>query len=178
MNIRAAGLNDITSIYTLVAEHADRGDVLPRTLASIRDSVGDWIVVDQGGQIVGCASLLAYTSELAEVRSLAVHDQCKGNGFGAAILQALIVEAQRRNIPTLFALTRAVPFFQRAGFVIGDKARFPEKIWRDCVLCPVREECDETAVVLELESVPHLVNTDPKEPVKAVSGNLPKYNED
>lgn len=158
MNIRAARSSDVLGIYKLVAEHAHRGDVLPRNLESIRDSVDDWIVIEDVGQIVGCATLMPYSSELAEVRSLAIHDQIKGDGWGAAILQVLIAEAQRRNIPTLFALTRAVPFFQRAGFVLSDKALFPEKVWRDCDLCPVREECDETAVVLELDSVPHLGN--------------------
>ena len=156
MNIRAARPSDVPEIYTLVAEHAERGDVLPRTSDSILDSVDDWIVVEDGGRIVGCASMLSYTPELAEVRSLAIDDDVKGTGLGAAILHMLIAEAQRRNIPRLFALTRAVTFFQRAGFVITDKGRFPEKVWNDCNLCPVRDDCDETALELSLSSVPHL----------------------
>ena len=155
MNIRVASPADVGGIYALVCEHSARGDVLPRTLVSIRNSLDDWFVVDVDDQIVGCASLLSYTSELAEVRSLAIHDEVKGNGWGAAILQALISEARRRNIPTLFALTRAVPFFQRAGFVVSDMDHFPQKVWRDCDICPVREECDETPVVLQLDAVSH-----------------------
>ncbi len=47
----------------------------------------------------------------------------------------------------VFALTRAVPFFEKQGFIITDKDNFPEKVWRDCMICPVRHACDEVAVV-------------------------------
>ncbi|HMP42359.1 MAG TPA: hypothetical protein PKA05_18420, partial [Roseiflexaceae bacterium] len=58
--------------------------------------------------------------------------------------------ARTRGFPTIFALTRAVGFFTKLGFVVTGNERFPEKVWRDCVLCPLRDRCDETAVVLEL----------------------------
>ena len=61
-----------------------------------------------------------------------------------------IDEGRRRGIPTLFALTRAVPFFEKMGFSITEKERFPQKVWNDCNICPLKEMCDETAMVLEL----------------------------
>jgi N-acetylglutamate synthase-like GNAT family acetyltransferase len=72
---------------------------------------------DEDGEIVACVSLLSYTPALAEVRSLAVHDRVKGAGWGRTILKAAILEARPRNI-TLFALTRAVAFFERGGFQV------------------------------------------------------------
>ncbi|MCZ7672678.1 MAG: hypothetical protein M5U34_38950 [Chloroflexi bacterium] len=39
-------------------------------------------------------------------------------------MQASILEAQQRSIPTLFALTRAVPFFRKLGFRITTKELF------------------------------------------------------
>ena len=84
------------------------------------------------------------------MRSLAVIDRAKGGGWGSTLVKGLIIEAQRRGVVTLFALTRAVSFFQRAGFHISDRQRFPEKVWRDCVNCPLIDRCDETAVVLHL----------------------------
>ncbi|HEX6386093.1 MAG TPA: GNAT family N-acetyltransferase [Anaerolineae bacterium] len=149
--VRAATPADIASILRLVNEHARRGELLPRTAVSIRDTLPDWLVgEDEEGCIVACVSLLFYTPTLAEVRSLAVDDRCKGQGWGSTIMAALIVEAQRRGVPTLFALTRAVRFFERAGFTVTDKEMFPEKVWRDCHICPIRHRCDETAVVLHL----------------------------
>ncbi len=51
---------------------------------------------------------------------------------------------------TVFTLTRAVPFFERCGFRITNKEQFPEKIWKDCHLCPLVHDCDETALIMRL----------------------------
>jgi N-acetylglutamate synthase-like GNAT family acetyltransferase len=151
MNIRAARPEDVPEILQLVNEHARRGDLLPRTAASIRETMGDWLIAkDTDGTIVACVSLFAYSPVLAEVRSLAVHDRAKGGGWGSTLVKELILEAHRRNIQTLFALTRAVRFFQRNGFQISNRERFPEKVWRDCSNCALINNCDETAVVLHL----------------------------
>ncbi len=153
MNIRRARPTDIPGILALVNEHVRRGDVLPRTEASIEMTLSDWLVGAQNGRVVACVSLLFYTEVLAEVRSLAVDDAVKGQGWGATIVKALIVRAQRQGVPTLFALTRAVGFFQKVGFSVTSMARFPEKVYRDCVQCPIKDACDETAVVLHLNPI-------------------------
>lgn len=151
MNIRRARPDDIPGILSLVNDHVRRGDLLPRSETAIRETLDDWLVAkDASGEIVACVSLLSYTPALAEVRSLAVHDRVKGAGWGRSILKAAVAEARLRRIPTLFALTRAVGFFERGGFQIGSRDRFPEKVWRDCRLCPLYDRCDETAVVLHL----------------------------
>lgn len=156
MNIRPAQPTDIPGIFNLVAEHAERGDVLPRSKAQIGATISEWMVGTDENKIVACGSLLDYTPDLAEVRSLIVADSIKGQGWGAALLQVLIARARRRGTPILFALTRAEPFFRRAGFTPSDRARFPEKIWRDCDQCPVKDNCDEVAVELRLSELPHL----------------------
>ena len=168
MIIRPAVAGDVAGIHSLVTEYAGRGDLLPRTAESIVETLPDWLVAEQDGLVMACVALLPYNASLAEVRSLAVNGAVHGQGWGAAIVAAAIAEAQRRGIPMLFALTRAVPFFVRAGFAITDKVFFPEKVWRDCNICPVREACDETAVVLHLDSVPHLY----AEQAEAGSGNV------
>jgi N-acetylglutamate synthase-like GNAT family acetyltransferase len=149
--VRPALPSDVPAIAALVDEHARRGELLPRTAASIGQTVADWHVGVLSGRIVACVSLLSYGPHLAEVRSLAVHDRVKGRGWGTAVVQALIVEAARRQIPRLFALTRTVPFFERCGFTVTDRLFFPEKVWRDCRQCPLKHHCDETAVVLDLQ---------------------------
>lgn len=152
MNIRPAKPTDVPEILELLNEHARRGDVLPRTAVSIEETLPDWLVGLADGRVVACVSLLFYTEALAEVRSLAVHDDVKGQGWGSTIVKELITKARLRGVPTLFALTRAVKFFQSVGFSVTSMERFPEKVYRDCVICPVRHACDETAVVLHLNS--------------------------
>jgi hypothetical protein len=71
-----------------------------------------------------------------------------------SIVKAIIAQAKHQQVPTLFALTRAVPFFQKMGFAISSRELFPEKVWRDCNACPLLTNCDETAVVLHLTPQP------------------------
>ncbi len=144
---RKATHADAPAIADLVNLGEREGQLLPRSLDSIRASIDDWFVAEDDGSIVGVGSLLEMNPALSEVRSLAVAPDYRQNGVGAKIVDALVDEARARGIAMVFALTRAVPFFEKQGFIITDKDNFPEKVWRDCMICPVRHACDEVAVV-------------------------------
>jgi amino-acid N-acetyltransferase len=152
MIIRKAALNDAPQIATLVNLGEREGQLLPRSLDSIRASIGDWIVIEQEDRIIGCGSLVEMGPTLSEVRSLAVAPKFRKHGLGSLLVNALLDDARERGIPTVFALTRAVPFFEKLGFQVTVKEDFPEKVWRDCVSCPVQNACDEVAVVRPVES--------------------------
>lgn len=152
MIIRKAALNDAPQIATLVNLGEREGQLLPRSLDSIRASIGDWVVIEQEDRIIGCGSLVEMGPTLSEVRSLAVAPEFRKHGLGARLVNALLEDARARSIPTVFALTRAVPFFEKLGFQVTVKEDFPEKVWRDCVSCPVQNACDEVAVVRPVES--------------------------
>lgn len=152
ITLRRATLTDAPAIADLVNLGEREGQLLPRSLDSIRASIGDWFVAEDDRRIVGVGSLLEMGPTLSEVRSLAVAPAYRTNGVGAKIVDALVDDARARGIPTVFALTRAVLFFEKQGFVITDKENFPEKVWRDCLICPVRLACDEVAVVKSVNS--------------------------
>lgn len=150
--MRKATLADAHAIADLVNLGAREGQLLPRSLNSIRASIGDWIVAESSGRIIGVGSLIEMGPGLVEVRSLAVAPEYRKNGVGAKIVDALVDEAHARGIQTVFALTRAVPFFEKLGFDVTEKENFPEKVWRDCLICPVRHACDEVAMVKVVDS--------------------------
>ncbi len=150
--IRRAAPADAQVIADLVDLGEREGQLLPRSLSAIRASIGDWLVATDNERVVGVGSLVEMGPTLSEVRSLAVAPAYRQNGVGAKIVDALVDEARARGIPTVFALTRAVPFFEKQGFVVTVKADFPEKVWRDCIVCPVRDACDEVAVVRSVNS--------------------------
>jgi argininosuccinate synthase len=171
VTIRPATLDDVQAIVLLIAQNARRGGLLPRGEASIRAHIGNFLVAERGSErgsveqaerqhaslptphstVVGCGSLLPMNTTLVELRSLAVDESQRGGGIGQKIVAALIHEARNRKFGTLFALTRAVSFFEKCGFVVAPKEFFPEKVWNDCVQCPMLENCDEVAVMLPLQ---------------------------
>jgi amino-acid N-acetyltransferase len=148
--VRPAVGADVQQIADIVNQHARQGHLLPRSPENIRASLHTWLVAEIAGTLVGIGSLVEMSPTLVEVRSLAVLPAYRSYGVGALLVRGLVERARARGIPTVFALTRAVPFFERLGFVVTDRERFPEKVWTDCVICPLRERCDEIAVVLEL----------------------------
>ena len=128
------------------------GQLLPRSLESIRADIADWIVAEDNACIVGVGSLVEMNHSLVEVRSLAVAPEYRKFGIGGKIVYALVDQARARCRMTVFALTRAVLFFEKLGFRITDKENFPEKVWRDCSVCPVQFACDEVAMVMSVGS--------------------------
>ena len=149
--IRQAVLDDVPGIVRLVADNARRGGLLPRSEANIRASIDNFLVAELDGRVIGCGSLLPMSANLAELRSLAVDAEIRGGGIGARLVARLIEAARERQFSTLFALTRAISFFEKCGFAITPKENFPEKVWNDCVACPLLANCDEVAVTLELD---------------------------
>lgn len=152
VEVRKAGPQDVPGIAALVETYAMRGELLPRTREEIALHLEDWVVAVRDEAVQACGSLVHYTSTLSEVRSLAVAESAKRNGLGMAIGQALVDQARTRGVRTLFALTRVTRFFEKLGFQLGPEVRFPEKVWRDCRLCPIQDRCDEIAVVMHLNA--------------------------
>lgn len=151
ITIRRAMPADAQAIADLVNLGEREGQLIPRSIDSIRNTIDDWMIAQNGDRIVGVGSLVEMGPTLSEIRSLAVAPDYRKFGIGAKIVAALFNLAREREIPTLFALTRAVPFFEKQGFTVTVKNDFPEKVWRDCIVCPVKDACDEIAVV---KSVP------------------------
>ncbi len=152
MIILKATSEDARAISELVGLGEREGQLLPRSLESIRDSIENWVVAEENASVLGCGSLAEMGPTLSEVRSLAVTPEYRKHGIGAQIVAALMDEARARGVPTVFALTRAVAFFENLGFTVTVREDFPEKVWRDCMICPVRNACDEVAVVHPIAS--------------------------
>lgn len=149
--IRRATVSDAPRIYELLNHFVRRGEILPRPLADIYQSIRDWVIVEKDGAIIGCGSLLIMWEDLAEIRSLVVSDAHQRNGYGCRIVSQLLEDARAVGIPRVFALTRIVPFFEKLGFCVTTKEALPRKVYKDCMHCLKFPICDETAVVLDLQ---------------------------
>lgn len=148
--IRLAMPGDVPAIQRLVNTFAADGLMLPRTPNELFENIRDFLVYEQDGQVLGCVALHVIWSDLAEVKSLAVDSALHGRGVGSQLVQAALREAERLNIPRVFALTFRAPFFERMGFWCIDKHDLPQKIWGECIRCPKFPDCNEQAVLIEL----------------------------
>ncbi|MEK3716852.1 GNAT family N-acetyltransferase [Paenibacillus sp. FSL R7-0333] len=135
----------------MIEEYARQGIMLPRSRQALTRQIDQFVIAEIGGKFVGCGSLFRLGSDLVEVRSIGLNDAGKGKGVGTMILEKLVEEARRQQIPKIMALTYAVDFFLKNGFDVVQKEIFPEKVWTDCVNCKKQYACDEIAVLKRLD---------------------------
>ena len=155
MKIRPARIADAPAICELINAYAEQGLMLHRSLESCYEALREFQVAeDDDGRIVGSVAVDVVWSDLAEVKSLAVAPSCRRRGVGAMLMDAAIADARRLGVRRLFALTYERAFFQRHGFDVVDRAKLPEKVWRECIFCPKVDACDEIAVLAILDDVP------------------------
>ncbi|HZK49425.1 MAG TPA: N-acetyltransferase [Thermoleophilia bacterium] len=151
MQVRQARVADVPEIQRLVNGYASQGVMLPRSLHSIYGQLRDHQVMVEGDRILGCVALSIVWEDLAEIRSLAVVADAQGGGIGRALAEKMIAEAQEIGIRRVFVLTFVEDFFVNMGFHRVEKSELPHKIWRECVHCVHFPDCDEVALVLELD---------------------------
>jgi amino-acid N-acetyltransferase len=150
MIIRPATEADIQPICDLVNGFADQNLMLHRTPDQVRRALGDFLVAEEDGQVVGCGYIAYLSPDLVELRSLAVDPALHGRGVGGRIVDALVETARQRGLRQICALTLAPEFFQRQGFRVVDRWAISPKIWSECVYCPKFHACDEVAVLKDL----------------------------
>lgn len=146
--VRQAKLQDAVNIFELVNSLSGDGTLLRRSYAEICENVRDFAVAEsEAGEFLGCGALHLYGPHLAEVRSIVVKPEAKGQGAGGRLLQALIDEAEAQGVVSVCLFTRIPEFFFRFGFIVADRTTLPDKIYRDCQACPRLYACDEVAMV-------------------------------
>jgi N-acetylglutamate synthase-like GNAT family acetyltransferase len=132
---------------------ADQGLMLRRTPEMIALAIDDYVVaVDEGGALVACGALKEYSPSVAEVAAIAVAPEAQGLGLGRRIVHAVEALARKRDVPEVFALTLEPAFFEALGYARVDRARYPEKIRRDCIGCARRFACHETCFAKALHA--------------------------
>jgi amino-acid N-acetyltransferase len=152
VTLRPARVTDVAGIVSLVNGYAAEAIMLYRSPESVLVTLHDFVVaVDSSGTVMACGALKEYSPSLAEVASVAVARDAHGLGLGKAIVGEVEKLARKREIDELFALTLTPGFFESAGYVIADRAQYPEKIRRDCLKCPRRIRCNEFCVVRPIQ---------------------------
>ena len=105
--VRKARLQDAVNIFELVNSLSGDGTLLRRNYADICENVRDFAVAEsESGIFLGCGALHLYGPHLAEVRSIVVKPEAKGQGAGGRILLALLEEAEQQGVASVCLFTR------------------------------------------------------------------------
>lgn len=146
--VRKARLQDSVNLFELVNSLSGDGTLLRRSYANICENVRDFVVAEsEGGVFIGCGALHLYGPHLAEVRSIVVKPEAKGQGAGGRMVHALLDEAEEQGVASVCLFTRIPNFFFSFGFRLAERTTLPDKIYKDCQACPRLYACDEVAMV-------------------------------
>lgn len=145
-HVRQARLSDADKICELIAYWADKGENLPRDKADVLQAIQSFAVAEIDDEVVGCAALYVYSTGLAEIRSLGLFPKAQGKGMGAELVAFLLWKARELGINRTIVLTRVPEFFGKLNFRLTVKDKLPEKVMKDCDICPRKHACDETAL--------------------------------
>jgi amino-acid N-acetyltransferase len=158
--LRTAETTDARHIHALISANLVEGHLLPRTLDELTVHAPRFVVATRGRKIVGCAELAPLSPQVAEVRSLAVNGSVRSHGVGTMLVEELRVRARREGFDKLCAFTHAPGYFIPMGFSIVPHLWIPEKIFTDCVKCPLFRRCGQYAMVLPLDSIADSIDRD------------------
>jgi argininosuccinate lyase/amino-acid N-acetyltransferase len=125
---------------------SEQGENLPRSREDVLQAIRTFCVVEVDGKVVGCGALYIYGTGLAEVRSLGLSQNTQGKGLGKALVHYLLKQAEYAELKRVIVLTRVPGFFKQLDFRETDKSFLPEKVIKDCDICPRKENCDEVAL--------------------------------
>ena len=168
ITLRHADASQAPKLHALISANLEEGRLLPRGLDDLTLHAARFVVAMRGRTIVGCADLVPLSPQLAEVRSLAVDANTRRSGIGAMLVEELRQRARREGFEKLCAFTHKPGYFSHMGFSIVPHLWLPEKIFSDCVKCPLFRQCGQYAMLLPLDASSEAVERDSADALRHV----------
>jgi amino-acid N-acetyltransferase len=146
-------VQDIKNMQQLVSNEVENGNILVRNEDEMATTIRSYTVVYQDDILAGFVALHIHSPILAEIRSLVVKKELRGQGLGKKLIQTCIDEAKDLLLEDILVLTYQQQLFEKFNFKVIDKASIPDnKIWADCVKCKHFPICDEIALLLTVKN--------------------------
>ncbi len=127
-HLRAATIDDVGGILSLIAPLEERGVLVHRPRKQLERDIHRFTVIVRDGMIIACASLNAYELDnCAELACLVVHPEYQKGDRGLLLLEHVEQELYRREIEQLFVLTtQTAHWFVERGFIEGGIEDLPD----------------------------------------------------
>jgi len=127
--LRAARIEDVRGMLALIEPLEADGSLVKRSRELLESEIGNFLVVEHDGVIVGCAALYPFPEEKsAEFACLAVAPEYRDAAYGERLLKACEERAKALKLRRLFALTtHAAHWFLEQGFRAGEPSALPSQ---------------------------------------------------
>jgi amino-acid N-acetyltransferase len=159
VTIRRARTIDVPAIRRLIDAYSSDRRLLSKATVAIYEDIQEFWVAQRtdtppspspAEDIVGCGAVHVMWEDLAEVRTVAVDPQYRGQKIGQRIVDALLAEARQLGIRRVFVLTFETDFFRSFGFTpIDDGAPVRAEVYEQLL----RSTDEGVAEFLALERV-------------------------
>lgn len=148
--VRRARTGDVAAIRAIVERYASERILLAKDIVTLFEDVPDFrVATEDSGRVVGCGAVHVMWEDIAEVRTLAVLPEFRGNGVGRLILDELLTTAVALGVERVVCLTFEVEFFSRHGFEVATSL----DVAPDVFIQMVRSPDEGIAEYLDLERV-------------------------
>jgi len=149
-----ATLSDIPAMQALVTTEVQDGIILNRTEDEVATNIRSYVLAKDEGKLVGYTALHIHSKRVAEIRSLIVDENYRGQSVGKRMVEFTLDEAKALGVEEdVLVLTYLPQFFEKLNFHEINKEVIPEhKIWADCIKCIHFPVCNEVALVYKLSS--------------------------
>ncbi len=143
-----ANLSHVAQMQALVQPYVDDGTILMRSADEIATNIRSYTLAFKGERLIGFTALHIHTVKLAEIRSLIIDEEVRGQGIGSKLVSLALQEGERLGVKEVLVLTYKQSFFEMLGFSEIPKESLPEhKIWADCIKCKHFPLCNEVSLI-------------------------------
>jgi amino-acid N-acetyltransferase len=149
--IRRARTADVRGIRRLIDLYVSDRRLLTKATVALYEDVQEFWVAERSsdGSVVGCGALHVMWEDLAEVRTVAVDPQCRGQKIGHSLVSELLDAARDLGVHRVFVLTFETAFFASFGFAPIDGTPVVQSIYEELL----RSYDEGVAEFLNLERV-------------------------
>jgi len=142
---------DIDSMQKVVYDDVENGNILDRNSNEMATTIRSYTAVKLEDEIIGFVAVHIHTTSLAEIRSLVVKKEFRGENIAKFLIEKAVLEAKNLHLKKLLVLTYKKELFEHFGFIEIEKESLPDtKIWADCIKCKHFPICDEIALTLDI----------------------------
>jgi amino-acid N-acetyltransferase len=149
VEIRRARTADVKAIRKLVDTYTGDRRLLSKATVTLYESVQEFWVATDGDRVIGCGALHVMWEDLAEIRTVAVDPEYRGQKIGHRIVSELLDVARSLGVARVFCLTFETRFFGSFGFKEIDGAPVPHAVYEQLL----RSYDEGVAEFLDLERV-------------------------